>query len=333
MDGTILITGGGGYIGSHVGFYLYQKGYDVLILDNFSTTAPINFDWAKIIRGDCSDCYVLDSIFENYKIDAVMHFAAFSVVSDSMSNPAAYYENNVAKTISLLNSMKKHGVSKLIFSSTAAVYGIPEHLPITENHPKNPVSVYGRTKLMMENIIQDYSDIYDLRFVALRYFNAAGAVPEFGLGERHNPETHIIPIVLDSAKTGKPFNVFGINYETKDGTCVRDYLHVIDIADAHWRAYLHLKDDKPSDIFNLGTSSGLTVKEIINSAEKITGVKINTLEKSPRWGDPSTLIADASKAKNILGWEPKFSDIDFIIKSAFVFHNKFDLRQRQADVL
>lgn len=322
---TILMIGGAGYIGSHVSLYLYQKGYDVVILDNFSTSTPLNPDWATVYRADYADAAMLSKIFETYKISAVMHFAAFAQVAESMKDPGSYYENNVAKTIILLNIMRKHGVKNLIFSSSCAVYGEPQFLPLTEDHPKNPVNIYGKTKLLVEDILKDYSDIYDdFCYVSLRYFNAAGALPEYGLGENHKPETHIIPLALEAAQHGKTFKIFGNNFDTKDGTCVRDYLHVMDIADAHWRAYIHLKDKKPSDVFNLGSGHGITVKDILASVSKISNVELKTIEIERRAGDPAVLVADYSKAKNILGWQPRFSEIDFIIKSAFVYQNKIN---------
>lgn len=318
----ILMVGGAGYIGSHAALCFYKKGYEVLILDSFVTSPLFNPDWATVIKADFADAQALDNVFKNYDISAVMHFAASTQVAESMSNPALYYENNVAKTVLLLNSMRKHGVKSFIFSSSCAVYGNPEYLPLTEEHPKNPVNIYGKTKLIIENILEDYSDIYnDFNYVSLRYFNAAGALPEHGLGENHNPETHVIPLALEAARKGKEFKIFGIDFETKDGSCIRDYLHVVDIADAHWRAYLHLKNGKPSEVFNLGTGKGVSVKELINSVQKVSGLKINAVEKERRAGDPPILVANYSKAKNILEWQPRYSDLDLIVKSAFIYHN------------
>jgi UDP-glucose 4-epimerase len=331
---AILMVGGAGYIGSHVSFYLHQKGYDVIILDNFLTSSPFNPSWATVFRADYADSAMLSKIFESYDISAVMHFAASTQVAESMQNPGLYYENNVAKTILLLNSMRKHGVKNFIFSSSCAVYGNPQFLPLTEEHPKNPVNIYGKTKLMIENVLEDYSEVYkDFDYVSLRYFNAAGALPEHGLGENHNPETHVIPLALSAAKTGKEFGIFGTDFDTRDGSCVRDYLHVMDIADAHWRAYAHLKEGNPSDVFNLGTGSGVTVKEIVNSVQTVSQIKMNIVEKGRRAGDPPALVADYSKVKNILKWQSKFSDLDFIIKSAFVYYNKLDRSSLQQERL
>ena len=322
MNKSILITGGAGYIGSHTAFYFYQKGYEVIILDSFISSPPFNPDWAIVYKADYADIAILDKIFVKHSIGTVMHFASSTQVVESMTNPGLYYENNVAKTICFLNCMLKNGVNNLIFSSSCAVYGIPEFLPLMENHTKNPISIYGKTKLIIENILEDYSKCYNFNYIALRYFNAAGALPEYSLGENHMPETHLIPLVFCAAKENKPFNIFGTNYNTKDGTCVRDYLHVVDIADAHWRAYIHLQHTQTSDVFNLGTGAGFTVKEIIKSVEKTYGCKIKTVEKPNRPGDSAVLIADYSKAKNILGWSPKNSELNFIINSVFVYQNK-----------
>jgi UDP-glucose 4-epimerase len=316
----ILITGGLGYIGSNVSYYLHRKGYEVIILDK-SLKSATNQHWAKIYNGDYSDENILEEIFINNNISGVMHFGASIQVGESMNNPGLYYENNVAKTIILLNKIRSFGISKFIFSSSCAVYGEPVYLPLNEFHQKRPISVYGKTKLMIEEILADYSSIYkNFKYVALRYFNAAGAIPEVDLGECHEPETHLIPLALASAIKDKPFKVFGNNFNTYDGTCVRDYIHVVDLADAHLRAYKYLKNSGFSDCFNLGTGQGVSVLDIIESINKISGKKIDFNFAEKREGDPAILLADYSKAKNILKWEPKFSDINNIIKTAYEFH-------------
>lgn len=322
MHHTILVTGGAGYIGSHTAFLLAQHGYRVIILDNLSQKQTFNNTWATFINGDCGDQAVLSQIFSTHSIDAVMHFAAFIEVGESVKNPLKFYENNVIKTMRLLESMLAHGVNKFIFSSSCAVYGKPQFLPLTEEHPRAPISPYGNSKLMIEYALNDLSNAHEFEYVILRYFNAAGALPEYGLGERHTPESHIIPLLLRAAQTQKPFSIFGTDYPTKDGTCVRDYLHVLDIGHAHLLAFNHLQDGKPSEAFNLGTGQGFSVRQIIDSVEKITETKIKTVFAEKRAGDPPQLIADPTRAQNILQWQPKYSELDFIIRSAYVFEQQ-----------
>ncbi len=316
---VILITGGAGYIGSHAALYLVQKGYKVIVLDDLLQGQSFPHTWATFIKGDMADKELLHNLFTDYNVQAVMHFAAFIEVGESVQNPLKFYQNNVAKTLTLLETMLAHNVRNFIFSSSAAVYGMPERVPLIEDHPKNPISPYGQSKLMIELALHDLAKIGALNFVALRYFNAAGALPEFGLGEQHTPETHLIPLLFKAAQTGAPFKIFGSDYPTKDGSCIRDYLHVWDIADAHWRALEHILHDKPSDCFNLGTGCGISVKQMIEAIEKVCQTKITTTFEKRRPGDPAILVADAAKAATILQWKPQFSDLDFILHSAYAF--------------
>lgn len=328
MKPAVLITGGAGYIGSHTAYLMHQKGYEIIILDSFVHKQKFDPEWATLIKKDFADEKTLKMIFQNYNIEAVMHFAAFIEVGESVKNPLKFYENNVAKTIKLLKVMIEHGVKKFIFSSSCAIYGSPEFLPLTEKHPKNPISPYGRNKLMVEMALEDFQKAYDLQFVALRYFNAAGAMPQWGLGEQHDPETHLIPIILRAAKKNKPFYIFGNDYQTKDGSCVRDFIHVWDIANAHWLALEYLNNGNPSDCFNLGTGNGFSVKQIVQAAKTACNLKIQILHKKRRMGDPPILIADPAKAFNVLGWQPTHSDLAFILKTAYEFENSLNLAQK-----
>jgi len=319
MIPTILVTGGAGYIGSHAALFLAQKGYKVIILDDFLQHQQFNHAWAQVIKGDVADRALLATIFKQHAIKAVMHFAAFIEVGESVRDPLKYYNNNVGKTITLLEAMLEHNVRHFIFSSSCAVYGTPQWLPLTEDHPVQPVSPYGQSKLMIENVLRDVAANHQLNFIALRYFNAAGALPEFGLGEQHTPETHLIPLLFKAARSQAPFKLFGTDYPTKDGSCVRDYLHVWDIADAHWRALEHLLQGKPSDVFNLGTGNGVSVRQMVDAVEKVTQTNINLIVEKRRQGDPAILVADASKANLILGWKPHYSELEFMLKSAYAF--------------
>lgn len=323
MKQTILITGGAGYIGSHTAYLMANSGYNVVIIDSLEYGQDFNYNWATFIKGDFADEKILKNIFENFNIKAVMHFAAFIEVGESVKNPLKFYENNVLKTIKLLKIMLEYGVNKFIFSSSCAVYGNPQFLPLTEEHPKNPISPYGKNKLIVEMALEDFDRAYGLKYVNLRYFNAAGALPKIGLGENHKPETHIIPLVLRAAMEGREFNIFGNNYETKDGTCLRDYIHVLDLAHAHKLAFEYLDAgdflENNSNSFNLGSGDGFSVLEICSRVDKICNLEVKITYKNKREGDPAILVANPSKALSILGWQTRYSSLENIIKSAFEY--------------
>ncbi len=319
MKETVLITGGAGYIGSHTAHLMAQRGYNVIILDNFIYNQNFNYTWATVVRGDFGDKNLLEKIFSEYSISAVIHFAGFIAVGESVKNPIKYYENNVIKTFHLLSSMIEHQVKMIIFSSSAAVYGMPERLPLTEDCRKQPVNPYGNTKLIIEYLLQDFAKAYDIKFVALRYFNACGAEAQNGLGEYHIPETHIIPLAIRAALEDRPFNVFGDDYETPDKTCIRDYLHVTDLAEAHLCALRYLQKGGDSDCFNLGTGHGYSVREILDMVAYVCGKKLKFNNCARREGDPSILVADPSKAKEILKWKATHSDLEKIIKDAYQY--------------
>lgn len=319
----ILIVGGAGYIGSHANKELTKRGYKTLILDNLIYGHQESVQWGEFIKGDLGDTTRLREIFTQYKIDAVMHFAAFAYVGESVTDPKKYYLNNVVNTLNLLNVMLEFDIKKFIFSSTCATYGNPVEIPITETHPQNPINPYGQSKLMVEKILEDYSNAYSLSYVALRYFNAAGADVETEIGEDHDPETHLIPLVLDVA-LGKRENisVFGSDYETKDGTAIRDYIHVTDLADAHILALEYLNKGNSSTVFNLGNGLGYSVQEVIDVAKEVTKKEITTVYSDRREGDPAILIGSAEKAKEVLGWDPQFPDLKSIIETAWKWHIK-----------
>ena len=313
----ILVMGGAGYIGSHTVRHLLDKGYEVLVADNLIYGHKEAVDErAKFVYADLLNPYSLDELFKNNNVDAVIHFAAFAYVGESVNNPEKYYYNNVIGTINLLHTMLKHNVKNIVFSSTCATYGEPKYTPIDEMHPQNPINPYGRTKLMIEQIFADYERAYGLRHIALRYFNAAGCSVDGKIGESHNPETHIIPLVLQAIKGEREnIKIFGSDYDTPDGTCIRDYIHVEDLAQAHRLAVEKL--EAYSGCINLGTGVGTSVKEIIAAAEAVSGKKCPTEYAARRAGDPARLYADNTKAKAILGWQPKYLDIKDIIKTAW----------------
>jgi len=321
MKPTILVTGGAGYIGSHTALLMAQKGYNIIILDTLIHGQTFNHPWATLVQKDYADTTTLDEIFTHNNVQAVMHFAAFIEVGRSVKEPFTFYENNVTKTLTLLESMIKHNVKKIIFSSSCAVYGIPTQIPLVESHQKFPISPYGTSKLMVEMALQELGTAYGLQFVGLRYFNASGALPEFGLKEQHKPETHVLPLLIEAALQGKPFYIFGDDYSTPDGTCIRDFLHVADIADAHAKALEYLQQGNPSDFFNLGTGSGFSIKELIQAVEKMTSTKIQTVVHKRRAGDPAMLIADPSHACTALHWKPEHSDLNYILQTACAQHN------------
>lgn len=319
----ILVTGGAGYIGSHCVIALLDKGYEVVIFDNLSTghietvERLKNFGKVNFVKGDLLNKQDLNTLFKTYKIDAVIHFAAFSLVGESVENPQKYYVNNVCGTINLLGAMLENNVKKIVFSSTAATYGEPNYIPIDENHPQNPINPYGMSKLMIEKIMDDYSKAYDLKSVRLRYFNVAGADSQSRVGEWHDVETHLIPNVLKSTfANGQTFKMFGDDYNTKDGTCVRDYVNVEDLAQAHLLALDYLNKGGETNFFNLGTKDGNSVKEVFEACERVTERKIPVEIYPRRAGDPASLVADNTKAKQVLGWNSE-KTLEDSIKSAY----------------
>ena len=322
---NILVTGGAGYIGAHCCKELASRGHHPITLDNLVYGHRRAVRWGPFYEGDLADRKMLDTIFEKERIEAVMHFAAFAYVGESMSEPQKYYGNNLRNTIGLLDVMLAHRVKHFIFSSTCATYGDPQYVPIDEEHPRLPISPYGKSKYMIEEILADYSDAYGLQFISLRYFNAAGADPEGEIGEDHTPETHLIPLVLDvAAGRSSAVQVFGADYETEDGTCVRDYIHVSDLAAAHVLALEYLLQSSPSDFINLGSGTGFTVLQVIEAAESITGRKIRTTAAQRRPGDPPVLLASNDKACRILGWKPRSSHLEEIIQTAWNWHKDLD---------
>lgn len=317
---NILVVGGGGYIGSHMVKLLANSGHDVCTLDNLSTGFSDAVVRGELIVGDMADEALLDQIFSSYPFDAVIHFAAFSLVGESVTDPAKYYRNNVANTLCLLDAMVRHGVKHFIFSSTAATFGNPVRLPMDESHPQQPINPYGQSKLMVERILEDYDRAYGLKSTCLRYFNAAGADPEGEIGERHNPETHLIPLVLQAASGRRDaITVFGTDYDTVDGTCVRDYVHVQDLCDAHLLALLKMMKSGCSARYNLGNGNGFSVKEVIDVACQVTGMAIPVQYGDRRAGDPDRLVADARAAINDLGWSPQYADLPTIIRHAWAW--------------
>ena len=321
--GKILVCGGAGYIGSHVNKMLNQQGYETVVFDNLVYGHKEAVKWGELVKGDLKSQSDINAVFDKYDIDAVFHFAAYAYVGESVENPEKYYYNNVSNTLNLLHAMREHNCNKIIFSSTCATYGEPEKVPITEDMPQNPINPYGATKLMVESIFKDYSKAYGLQFVVLRYFNAAGADPDGEIGESHDPETHIIPLVLDAASGLRPdIKVFGTDYDTEDGSCIRDYIHVYDLATAHLLALYHLELGKPSEFFNLGNEKGTSVLEVIDSVKRVTGKDFTVTLTDRRPGDPAKLVGASGKAQQILGWEPKYADIDTIVEHTWNWHEK-----------
>jgi len=325
-SGKVLVTGGAGYIGSHAVLALRRAGYEVVILDNLVyghrdlAEEVLN---VPLVEGDIADRPLVERVLRQHGVDAVMHFAAYAYVGESATDPGKYYANNVAGTIDLLEAMRAAGVARFVFSSTCAVYGVARDLPITENHPQEPINPYGAGKLMVERILQDYDAAYGLRSVRLRYFNAAGADPDGLLGEDHTPETHLIPLVLMTALgRQQSVSIFGYDHPTPDGTCIRDYIHVSDLADAHVLGLRYLEEGGATAAFNLGNGNGFSVNEVIEAARRVTGCEIPADVAPARPGDPPALVGSADHARRALGWQPRYPDIEDIIAHAWAWHRK-----------
>jgi len=320
---VILVTGGAGYIGSQCVKILTERGYRTVVFDNLSRghrEMVLSGEW---VEGDLGDGDALAGAIRRYGVRAVVHFAALALVGESEERPHEYYMNNVRGGLHLLDAMLKTGVDRIVFSSSAAVYGEPAALPIEEGHPTRPTNVYGGTKLIFENILRQYARTYGMRFLSLRYFNAAGADPENGLGEDHSPETHLVPLVLDAAMGRRPeITIHGADYDTPDGTCIRDYVHVRDLAAAHVLALDRLEKGLCGEFYNLGSGSGFSVREVIRSAEKVTGLKVPVKEGRRRAGDPARLVASSRKIEKELGWKPVCSDLDTIMDTAWKWHRR-----------
>ncbi|MFT3807409.1 UDP-glucose 4-epimerase GalE [Arenimonas sp.] len=314
----VLVTGGAGYVGSHACKALAGAGHLPIVFDNLRHGHEWAVRWGPLVKGDIADRACLDAAILEWKPDAVMHFAAFAYVGESVSDPGRYYRNNVAGTLSLLEAMRDHGVDRIVFSSTCATYGIPHIVPIPESHPQQPINPYGAGKLMVERMLTDFAAAHGLRARALRYFNAAGADPQGEIGERHEPETHLIPLALAATDASSPLTIHGNDYDTPDGTCIRDYIHVCDLADAHARV-LESMETMPSgfDAYNLGTGRGHSVLEVIAAAELAAGKPVATRIGPRRQGDPAVLVGDASRIRRELGWEPRHSDLGTMIGSAW----------------
>lgn len=319
----ILVIGGAGYIGSHMVKTLLEAEHDVVVLDNLSSGYRDAVPGGEFVEGDACDRALLGTVLAVRRFDAAMHFASFIQVGESVTHPSKYYRNNVANALNVLDAMVEHGVPNLVFSSSAAIFGEPQRVPIDEQHPKAPTSPYGRSKWMVEQVLGDYERAYGLRHACLRYFNAAGADPSGALGERHEPETHLIPLVLRAASGRlRAVSMFGADYDTPDGTCIRDYVHVTDLCHAHLLALERLMSDGASAAYNLGNGDGYSVKEAIDAARRVTGRTIPVIEAPRREGDPARLVADSARARRELGWQPRYGDLDTIIAHAWAWEER-----------
>jgi UDP-glucose 4-epimerase len=320
----ILVIGGAGYIGSHMVKRLVQANHEVVVLDDLSTGYGDSVQNAELVIGSTADHRLLAELFSRHQFSAVMHFASSIRIDESITNPEKYYKNNLTSTLTLLEAMRNSGLLRFIFSSSASVYGNPKYCPIDEDHPKAPLTPYGRSKWMVEQILEDYDRAYGLKSIRLRYFNAAGADPDGQLGERHEPETHLIPLVLQVASgRRRSLTVFGRNHDTPDGTCIRDYIHVTDLVEANALALDYLMNSGESGTFNLGNSNGFSVQEIINTARTVTGGEISLQEAPRRDGEPPRLVADARLAHKILGWQPQYADLETIIVHAWQWEKNY----------
>ena len=323
MTQTVLVTGGAGYVGSHACKALARHGFMPVVYDNLSYGHADSVRWGPLERGDILDRARLDEVIGVHRPAAIMHFAAFIAVGESVTDPGKYYRNNVAGALNLIEAARDHGIGAFVFSSTAAVYGIPDLVPIPENAPKRPINPYGHSKWMVETMLRDFGAAHGLKSTALRYFNAAGADPDGETGERHEPETHLIPLALDAvAGNGRPLTVFGEDYPTADGTCIRDYIHVADLAEAHVAALRALLGGADSNAYNLGTGNGFTVRQVIEAVEQATGRMVPHGIGPRRAGDPAALVADPSAANRELDWRPAMSDLDSIVATAWAWHQK-----------
>jgi len=316
---VVLITGGAGYIGSHTALYLHEQGIPFLIIDNLRNGRRESVSKGQLIVGDLQDEDFLDDVFKNNSIDAVIHFAGYIEVGESVKCPGRFYQNNLISSLNILNAMEKYDCKKIVFSSTCAVYGTPDRSPIDETLPLTPINPYGRTKLMVEQILEDFKDSHGISSVSLRYFNAAGADSQARIGEAHNPETHLIPILLDCLRFDREFIINGKDYATPDGSCIRDFIHVMDLAGAHKAAldYLDNTDSQICESFNIGSGCGYSVLEVIKVAEKVTRKKVNVRIGPSRKGDAPILVADNKKAVSVLGWQAKHSDLETILRDAW----------------
>ena len=319
----VLVVGGAGYIGSHMVKLLLQSDMEVVVLDNLSTGYRDAVLGGEFVEGDIADSACVDQLFTEHTFDGVMHFASFAEVGESVKKPGKYYRNNFCNTLNLLDALIRHEVDVFIFSSTAAIFGNPIQVPIDETHPSRPISPYGKSKWMVEQALKDYDVAHGLRSICLRYFNASGSDPEGELGERHEPESHLIPLVLRVASGRREnISIFGSDYETHDGTCVRDYVHVVDLCQAHLLALEQLWKGSGRSVYNLGNGHGFTVQEVISTSEEVTGRKIPVVHAERREGDASTLVAESNKAQRLLGWDPQFADLRTIIEHAWLYEKK-----------
>ena len=318
MSSTVVVTGGAGYIGSHVCKQLHRAGFTPVTFDNLETGHAEAVRWGPLEVGDLRRREQIDEVLERHRPLAVMHFAAYTDVGESVRNPRRYYRNNVVGSLNLVDAMVEHGIDRLVFSSTCATYGVPSTIPIAEDHPQDPINAYGATKLAIERLIRDYEVAHGLRAVILRYFNAAGADPDGDLGELHVPETHLLPLVLEAAAGERPsLQIYGDRYPTRDGSCVRDFVHVTDLADAHVRALRHLIDSGTSAALNLGTGVGSSVLEVVEQVREVTGREVPTVLAAPRDGDAPELVAAPGRAEDVLGWRPRCSDLPSIVADAW----------------
>lgn len=315
---TVLVTGGAGYIGSHTCKALHLAGFQPVVIDNLVHGHRAAARWGPLYVGDISDRTFVSSVLTKHRPAAVVHFAAYAYVGESLAHPEKYYRNNVTSTLAFLTALREHRINTIVFSSTCATYGVPDKVPIAENQPQNPINPYGSSKMMVERILADFDIAYGMKSVVLRYFNAAGADPEGEIGERHDPETHLIPLALRATAPNQPIlKVFGNDYETPDGTCIRDYIHVTDLAQAHLLALNHLLKGGSSETYNLANGNGFSIKEVIQSTEKVTGRKVQWRTEARRHGDPPILIGNSSKIRTQLGWRPLYTQLDEIIETAW----------------